>query len=194
MCNAGLYPTPETAQQGDLCRLEAASSVLILEFGTHAWPLPQRSSPKTRPRVSSPPPSGLPNLPRSCLSPWLSCPGILMVCEAKWAPRGSLHQSPHAARGLFLNTKLTCHFPAKSSQWLVFTHRKKFKIPSHGRPGPCLCLLTIPSLPPSYTDVSHSVLPAWPQKHHAFVHMAAGLEPPPGMVSPLLTTPFPWLG
>ena len=54
--------------------------------------------------------------------------GFLAVCVAKCdSPCGSLHQSPHTARGIFLHTKLTGRFPAKYSQWLLLTHRKKKK-------------------------------------------------------------------
>lgn len=84
--------------------------------------LPLRSLPRTRSRVSSPtiqPPTSAPTRP----SPWLSYPGFLMVCVARCG--GSLHPSPHAARWIFLYTKLTCHFPAKSSQWLLLTDRIK---------------------------------------------------------------------
>ena len=80
--------------------------------------------PRIRPRASSPlsssiqPPQTAPALPRSC--------HLRVHVNLQDSPCGSLRQSPHASRGI-LNTKLTCHLPAKYSQWLLHTHGKKIQ-------------------------------------------------------------------
>ena len=115
------------SREGDLHHQEAAPLVLILKFGTHALPSLRGAlqgtgpGPPPPPTPSTHPPPTAPSLPSSCHLARASS-GFVAKCDSRWGP---LHQSPNTASGICLYTKLTGHFPAKYSQRLLLTHRKK---------------------------------------------------------------------
>lgn len=115
MCGTGLHPAPRfSVKQG---RGPASPGASFLGPDSGIWDscpaLTQEVPSKTQaqslltPITQHQPPQSAPSLPSSCHLARAS----LAVCVAKCdSPCGSLHQSPHTARGIFLHTKLTGRF------------------------------------------------------------------------------------